>query len=216
MQIPTITGEPRTVGNRHSNERLRRAGKIPGVIYGRGEPNESVAVSAHELGLALASQSHLVKLAVDGRENSYLIKDVQYDHLMRSPLHIDLMRVSLTEKVRVKVALEFKGTAKGTTAGGVLMHPMTEIEIECLPLEIPEVIRVNVEPLEVGQSLHVRELSLPPGVTALTDGNATVAAVFAKKEELPTVTAAAEGEAAAEPEVIGRQAKTEEAEAEGA
>lgn len=207
MQIASVAGEARELGGRHANDRLRRRGMIPGIVYGHGETPENVAVSLHDLEQALHRMQHVIKLNIAGAETPFLIKQVQYDHLQRTPLHVDLMRVDLNERVRgIKVGLEFKGTPVGVRAGGVLTTVITDVEIECLLTEIPEVIRVNIDNLGLGEAIHVRELELPPGVKAMAAPDATVIAVRHKKTDEP-IAAAAEGEAAAEPEVIGRVAK---------
>lgn len=205
MQIASVTGETRKPGGRHANERLRRRGLIPGVVYGHGEQPETVAVSLHDLERALHHLQHVINLKVGAAETPFLIKEVQYDHLQRTPLHVDLMRVDLNERVKVKVALEFKGTPVGVREGGVLTTIIADLEVECLLAEIPETIRVNIDNIAIGGSLHVRELDLPAGVTAITPADATVVAVRHKKTDAPV--AAVEGEAAVEPEVIGRVAK---------
>lgn len=213
MQIASATGERRTPGGRHANERIRRRGLVPAVIYGHGEAPETVSISRHDLEWALAHSRHVLALRIDGREMRYLIKEVQYDHLQKTPIHVDLMRVDAGERVRVKVALELRGVPQGVRAGGVLLQTVGDLDVECGLLEIPDAIRADVAHLGLHEALHVRELELPPGVKALHDPETVVAVVRAKREEVP-VAAPAEAEAAAEPEVIGRVAR-EESEEEG-
>jgi large subunit ribosomal protein L25 len=213
MQIASVSGEKRAVGGRHANERVRRRGLVPAVIYGHGEPPETVSISRHDLELALAHARHVIALQIDGRETRYLIKEVQYDHLQKTPIHVDLMRVDASERVRVKVALELRGVPQGVRNGGVLLQTMGDLDVECPLLEIPESIRVDIAHLGLNQSLHVRELELPPGMKVLHEPETAVAVVRAKREEVP-VAAPAEAEAAAEPEVIGRVAR-EQPEEEG-
>jgi large subunit ribosomal protein L25 len=219
MEIANIRGEARRPGGRHANERLRRRGLVPAVIYGHGEDNETVAVSRHDLELALAHMSHVIRLEVDGRQTQYLIKDVQYDHLQEAPLHVDLMRVDATERVRVKVALELRGEPVGTHEGGELIHIITDLDVECPLLEIPEVLRQSVKALELGQALHVRELELPTGVRPLLEPDDIVAVVRPRRgvpvaEEEEEVEAPVK-EGAAEPEVIGKGPKEGEGDAGG-
>ncbi len=210
MQIATIQGEVRKPGGRHANERLRRRGLIPAVVYGHGEAPETIALVRHDLDLALENHSHVIEVKLDARSERYLIKEVQYDHLQKDALHVDLMRVDAEERVEVKVAIELKGTPIGVREGGELHHLITDLDIECGLLEIPDVIRVNVADLAIGQALHVGELQLPPGVKALDSPDTVVCAVRLKKVAAAAPAAAPEGEAApAEPEVIGRVAKEE-------
>ncbi|MBL8879484.1 MAG: 50S ribosomal protein L25 [Phycisphaerales bacterium] len=213
MEIATIKGEKRTVAGKHANERLRRGGHTPGVIYGHNETPEAIAVSSHDLQQALAHMTHVVSLDMGGKKTTYLLKEVQYDHLQRTPLHIDLMRVDPNEKVRVTVPVHTRGEPKGAGAGTSLVMVLADLHIECPLLAIPDAIMVNVSHLEVGHSIHVKELTLPQGVTALHQPDDIVCVLRTLKTEEPTATVAVEG-APAEPEVIGRVAK-EKGEGEG-
>lgn len=212
MQIASVMGEAREVGGRHANERLRRRGMVPAVIYGHQQTPETVALSLHELSLALARLQHVVTLNLGGQATHYLIKEVQYDHLQRTPIHVDLMRVDANEKVRVEVAFELRGTPAGIADGGELVSVLNELHVECPLLEIPELIRVKIEHLKIGDALHVREIELPPNVRALHEPEDVVLLVRMKKTAAEAV-AAVDGAAVAEPEMIGRVAKEEPPEA---
>ncbi|MCA9245001.1 MAG: 50S ribosomal protein L25 [Phycisphaerales bacterium] len=210
MHVANLKGERRKLGGKENN-RIRNRGLIPGVIYGHKEDPEFVSVGVKELRLALDELQHVVSLDIGAGVAQYLIKDVQYDHLNKDPIHIDLMRVDANERVRVRVAVELKGDPHGAHEGGVLTHVMTEIEVECGVMAIPELIEPNVSHLGLNESLHVRDLKLPEGVVALSDPDDVIATVKAHRGvvEAPVV----EGEeAAAEPEMIGRVAKTDEPE----
>jgi len=210
----TSGGQKRPLAGHHANARLRKEGLVPAVIYGMGKATEHIAVSRRELLTALEHSAHVVTLVMDGREEQYLIKEVQYDHLQKLPLHLDLMRVDLTKKVRVSVPLDFRGTAAGQAVGGVVIHVMADIEVECLVTNIPESIRVRVDGLQLGQSLHVRELELPSGVAALAGPDDIVCVCRTPRGGLEEAPAAAEGEAAsAEPEVISKGLKDKDEEA---
>jgi large subunit ribosomal protein L25 len=214
MEIGKIRGEVRQPGNRHANQRLRRRGLVPAVIYGHGQEPETVAVSQHDLRLVLG-HAHVVQLEMaDGEGKQYLIKDVQYDHLQKDLMHVDLMRVEAHERVEVKVPVQLKGEPKGIHEGGELVQLITDLEVECPLLAIPELITHNVKQLGVDENLHVRDLVLPPDARALHEPDEIVAVVRMKKVEEEEVVAAAPAEAAeaagAEPEVI-RRAKEEEA-----
>lgn len=209
MQIATIKGETRKVAGRNANERIRRAGMVPGVVYGHGEATEFVAVSQRDLEGVLNKQAHVVKLSVGGNEKQYFIKDVQYDHLQKTPIHIDLLRVDPNERIKVSVPIELRGTPVGLSVGGEIIQPISDLEIECKLVEIPETIRVKIDHLNLGQAIHVKELELPKDVKALHHPEEVVISVRLKKVDVPVAAAAApaEGAAAAEPEVIGRIAK---------
>lgn len=209
MDIATIQGETRTLGGRHANDRLRRQGLVPAVIYGHGKDPEYVSLSRHDMELALAHLQHVVQLKVGGREQQYLIKDVQYDHLQKTPIHVDLMRVDPNERVRVKVAIDLRGTPAGTLKGGTLVQVLAEAEIECLLLKIPDSIRARVDHLELNDMLHVREIEVPPDVKILHSPDDIVAVVHPPRTTVtPEAEAAAPAEGA-EPEVISKGVKEE-------
>ncbi len=213
MEMTKIRSEPRQPGNRHANERLRRQGLVPAVIYGHQETPEAVSLSRHDLDLALQHATHVVRLAVGGQERPYLIKEVQYDHLQKDPLHVDLMRVDEHERVKVRVPVALKGVPKGVLAGGELVQVLADVEVECPLLAIPEAVYCNVKDIEIDQMLHIREMEFPADVKPLHDADDIVLLVRVKKaEEGPAAPAEAAAEAAAaEPEVIGKKAKEEEA-----
>jgi large subunit ribosomal protein L25 len=209
MEIAKLEAAPRQVGGTRAARRLRRVGKLPGIVYGHQEAAETVIVDAHELGLLLEHGAHLVELQMSDKAQPALIKDVQYAYLGTDPVHVDFVRVARDERVTVKVPLEFKGTPVGINEGGLLDMELVDLEVECLATEIPDSIRVNVAALKIGDSIHVKDLELPGSVTAASAPEAIVCAVRAKKEEVEAAPVA-EGEAAAEPEIITR--KKEEAE----
>ncbi len=217
MEIATIQGETRQLGGRHANDRLRRRGLLPAVIYGHGQPPEYVSLSRHDTELALAHMQHVVRLKINGREEQYLIKEVQYDHLQQKPIHVDLMRVDVNERVKVRVPLELRGTPQGTQQGGTLVQVLAEVEVECLLLKIPDALRARVDHLGLNEQLKVRDIEAPPDVRILADLDDVVAVVHP-----PRGTAEAEVEAAApaegaEPEVIAKgKAEEEESEEGGA
>jgi large subunit ribosomal protein L25 len=217
MQIANLKGEARQPGNRAANRRLRKRGLVPAVIYGHEQAPETAAVSLHDLLLALEHLQHVVRLEIDGQQQQYLVKDVQYDHLQKTPIHVDLMRVDPNERVQVKVPVELKGEPHGVHEGGVLVHVISDLEVECRLLEIPEVIRPSVAHLGVGQVLHVKDVELPERVEPLHDPDDIVATVRAKRgvqAEEEEVEEVAE-EPSKEPEVIGRTGKEEEDAREG-
>lgn len=195
-------------------KRLRDTGLVPGVIYGHGEDVLPVTLPRREVSIHLNKGAHVFELQVDGKQERVLVKDVQYDHLGSEVIHVDFARVSFDERVTVTVPLELKGEPKGAEEGGVLTQVIANLEVECLVLEIPDAIRHNVSEMGLNDVLHIKDLKLPPGVKAMQDGELIVATV---KEVLEEVAApAAEGEGAAEPEVIGRKAAEGEEAAEGA
>lgn len=213
MEITQLPAEKRDSLGTKVSRRLRKAGKLPAIIYGHGQAPESVAVPVHDLRTVLEHGAHLVELKINGAAQQCLIKDVQFDHLGILPVHADFARVDLNERVKVRVPIEFRGTAVGVLEGGLLDHDMVDIEIECLVTEIPDSIRVNVAHLKLGQSLHVKEVEMPGTIKAISPPEAIVASVRAKAAEIE-VTAPTEEAATAGPEIIGRKEKVEEGEAE--
>jgi large subunit ribosomal protein L25 len=186
-----------------ANKRLRDTGILPGVIYGHKQAVLPIALTRKEVANHLQHGAHLFSLALDGQKETVLVKEVQYDHLGIELIHIDFSRVDLNERVKITVPLELKGTPKGEADGGVLQQLITDLEIECVVTDIPDMIRFNVSELGLNSVLHVKDLVLPPNVKTLQDGEFIVATV---KEIIETAAPAVEGETA-EPEVIGRKAE---------
>jgi large subunit ribosomal protein L25 len=199
------------LGSRYS-QRSRYEGKIPGIIYGHGEGNLPVELDRHEIEVALRHGARLLKADLDGQEKNLLIKDVQYDFMNKTLIHVDLMPVSLDETVEITVPVVLRGTPVGLSEGGALTQPLLNLRIRCLVTAIPEEIRVNVAALHVNEQIRVSELVLPEGVKAMDAADHPVVAisiVVEKEEEVAPVEAVVAG-----PEVIG--AKVEEGEEEAA
>jgi large subunit ribosomal protein L25 len=217
MGIACLKSERREPKGKKEAARLRRRGLIPAVIYGHKKAPESVAISLHELTLTLGHMAHVLKLEATGDEQ-FLIKEIQYDHLQKTPIHVDLLRVDPNERVHVKVSIELRGTPAGSHEGGTLVQVMTEIELDCLLTSIPDSLRPSVSELGVSEVLQVKDLELPAGAKAMHGPDDVVATVRAPRggtdeEEAPVV----EGEEAEgkEPERIGRTAKETEDKAGG-
>ena len=196
-----------------ANKRLRDAGHVPGVIYGHKEAVVPVTLPKRELVHHLHHGAHVFDLAMDGKSEKVLVKEIQYDHLGSTVLHVDFARVSLDERVEVTVPLELKGTPKGEADGGVLTQVIAELEVECLVTDIPDVIRHNISEMALNDVLHIRDLKVPAGVRIVQDGELIVATV---KEVVEETAADAVAAGSAEPEVIGRKAEEGAEGAEGA
>lgn len=218
MQVATINGETRTQRSRSALRNLRNRGLVPAIVYGHKETPEMLALSAHDLDLALEKMAHVVKVKLGAREEQYLLKDVQYDHMQATPMHVDLMRADLTERLTVRVPIELRGEPHGIHEGGVLVQIADSLEVECCLLDIPESIRPNVSHLGLNEALQVKDIDLPDGVTATGKPDEIIATVTAKRgvteEEAAASEEGVEG-APAEPELIGRKAKDEEGDSEG-
>lgn len=173
--------------------RLRRSGRIPAVMYGRSGKAFAIDLDALEFtnGVKSISESTIVKLEIDGSAHEAFVKDTQRNILNGKILHIDFYEVESGKILRAKVPLHVVGTAAGTREGGILEVPLHEIEVECLPKDLPEGIDVDVSALKANQSIHVRDLKLAAGIRVLSSGDQVVALVkFAKGEG--TATEAAE------------------------
>jgi large subunit ribosomal protein L25 len=211
LTIGTISAAPRTAFGKRVTRKLREAGSIPVIIYGHGEPPVAVSLLEHEVEVALDHGARTLTLRLNGSEQQLLIKDVQYDHLGEAPIHLDLVRFDVHERVTVTVGVELRGVPKGVGAGGVLEQYHAEIEVECLVTDIPGTLHPFVTELELGQTLYARDIAIPQGVVLVTDENERIASVreLAAEVEAPGAEEGAAGEAA-QPEVITRGKKEEE------
>ena len=171
-------------------KKLRRKGFIPGVVYSK---NFNLLIKVPKEGLKELkaihfSESVLIEMEIedynqDGKILPVLIKDVQYHPLKEEVLHIDFFKVSLKEKIRTKVPLVLKGEPEGVKLGGVLEQLLWEVEIEVYPTDIPEKIEVDVASLNIGSSLHIGDLELPPKIKILESKETPIVTLVAKKEE---------------------------------
>jgi large subunit ribosomal protein L25 len=188
--------------------RLRRDGKLPAILYGHGEQNVALAVDAHELDSVIRHGGRLVNLK-GGLSETALIRDVQWDAFGAHVLHLDLTRVSAQESVEVTVPVELRGEAIGAKQGGMIEHLIHDISVECSASAIPERISVNINDLDVGNSITVADIEVPPRVTILIPEDTTLVQCVAAGVEVEEEEAM-EAEAGAEPEVIGRKAEDSE------
>jgi large subunit ribosomal protein L25 len=226
--VNLVEAQARTEESRGKNvaRRLRRAGSIPGVVYGAKKPAMAVSLDPKQITQILHSQSGhntIFQLKVGEESAQAMIVDWQYEPVYGALLHVDLKRVAMDERLRVKVPVLLQGEAAGVKQqSGILEQLQREVEIECLPGDIPSHIDVDVSDLVFGKVLRVNDLPHDPKWRFLTDANRPVAHIVSVKEEVvPTPEAAAEAATAApaEPEVIkkGKQEVPEEgAEAEAA
>ena len=205
--------EPRTNLGTKASKALRKLGKLPGIIYGHNETPVAVSLDEHFVEVALAQGARIFDVIVAGKTERCLIKDVQWDTFGQTPIHIDLARVDIDERVTVNVGIELRGVPKGIADGGVLDQHMASIEVECLATEIPDTLAPFVTDLGIGDSLLVKDLPLAEGVVPQADPEDRVATVnvlaIAVEEEEEEVVDTGE-EAGGEPERIGRVRKDEE------
>ncbi|HOG49620.1 MAG TPA: 50S ribosomal protein L25 [Lentisphaeria bacterium] len=176
---------------------MRRAGQIPVVVYGHGKAASSMSVASSLLGQLLQHPGLVEMTCGDGSKRLTILKAAQRHPISNDILHLDFQEVKMDELITSEVRLTAEGEAAGIRQGGQLEQVMFELEIECLPMDTPDMIRVDVSGLELDEALHVRDLVLPEGVTAVTDGDLLVFQVRTPKAELPEETEA-ETEAAEE------------------
>ena len=203
-----VQGDKREASTKNAARRVRKSGKIPATVYGAGKASLSVSVDPKLLGQILHSASGhntIFDLALDGESSKAMIVDWQKDPIKGTLLHVDLKRIAMDKKMRVSVPVHLTGVAEGVkTQGGILEQMVREIELECLPADIPSSIDVDISHLAFGQVLRVKELPHGGKLHFITDEETPVAHVTHVKEVV-TPTVAEEAAAAAtpaEPEVI--------------
>jgi large subunit ribosomal protein L25 len=210
----TIAAETRDSRGKNEARRLRVKGSMPAIVYGaQGDP-EPVAISPKEIGKILNSKTGhntIFNLSLAGGDSTpVMIIDWQYDPIKDSLLHVDLKRIDLTKRIHVKVPIATHGDPKGVKLQGGLLELITrEVEIDCLPDEIPEQFDIDVSELSIGQSIRAGDVPLPGSVKLLSTPDAVIAHVVSLKAEEP---APGESAAVAEPEVVKKGKKEGEAE----
>jgi len=220
-----LEAQPRTPGTKNDARRVRRSGKIPAVLYGAGKDVAPLSVDPRQVLRILHSASGhntIFELSLNGGERTKaMIVDWQFEPIKGKLLHIDLKRIAMDQKLTVMVPIVLKGEAAGVKQqGGILEQVLREIEIECLPGNIPALIEADVTELVFGKVLRVADLPRSDNFKVLTDENQSVAHIISVKEEVAPAPEAVAAEAAAvpaEPEVIkkGKQEAEEEAAEEG-
>ena len=210
METLEIHADAREKIKKRDAKRLLRNGKIPGILYGPKMQSVSLEFDQREFSNRIAGLegSHLVRLkssTASLADKVALVKNMQYHPISGDVIHADLYEVDLTAKITVHVPLHFIGKAAGVVRGGILQPIVREMEVECLPLDIPEFFDVDVSGLDIGDSVHIEDLAMPEGVTAIYESNLPVVSVVPPTvEEAPAAAAApVEGAevAAATPEV---------------
>ena len=219
MAIVPLSGAVRDRSGKGPARSARRAGHIPGVLYGHGQAATPLTVNQKEFINAIRhveGGNMIVSLKLGSGETTALVREVQLDPISHDIIHLDFQEVSLTEKVRVQVTVHLTGLATGVKDGGGILETIVRtVEVECLATSIPSFLEADVSALEVGDSLHASDLVLPEGVTLLTEADQTIATVVPPTVYEAPVVAEAAPAAAAEPEVITAKGKEGEEEAEG-
>ncbi len=165
--IVSLEVQPRTTTGGRAAAKIRKQGLIPGIIYGHKLDAVMVAVPFKELNHAIRVQhARTLRISLNGKSETVLIRELQWDYLGKDMMHIDFWRVDESERVKVVVPVELRGVPK-TSAGAVLDQPMHQVNIECAATAIPEFIRVDISTMTLATPIYVSDLQLPPGVTAL-------------------------------------------------
>ena len=221
--IHEITAERRTDQGKGASRRLRRAGKVPAVVYGAGQDAENIQFDHLALSLDARNDwfaSSILDLLVDGNRQKVLLRDVQKHPVKPQLLHLDFLRIDEAKPIRVYVSIRFLNQDKSPaakTSGVVISHNQTEVEVSCLPKDLPEHIDLDLSELELGDVVHMSDLKLPAGVEIPElklgkEYDHTVVSAQAVREEVEEVPAEAEGtegaaaEGAAAPAVAGADA----------
>lgn len=168
------------------SRRLRSAGRVPAVVYGKGMEPVCVSLDQKEFSEVIAGaggRNHILTVNGGGALNgeNVIVADLYQDCIKGTPLHVDLHRINLADKVKVHVRINLVGTSAGVKAGGFLDFAMHEVEVECLPVHIPEKINVEITDLAVGQTLHVSDIKAPVGAAILTDPSSPVVSILGRK-----------------------------------
>ena len=207
MQQFEINAETRVEQGKGASRRLRRAGKVPAIVYGADKDPQSIQVSNAEMLLHLqheAFYSHILTIKLDGNSERVVLKDLHRHPFKPIIVHMDLLRVAENEAITMRIPLHFlnEGVCVGVkTEGGVISHLMSDVEIQCLPKDLPEYIAVDIGELHVGHTLHLSDLTLPEGVEIVDDPEQGVVSCHQPRvvveEEAAAEAAAAEGAVAA-------------------
>jgi large subunit ribosomal protein L25 len=210
MAEQKLVAEPRAGTGKGFARKLRAAGRVPAVLYGSGVESTPLSVDSKDLFHVLhtgAGTNVLVDLVVDGDEHLIIPRDVQRDHIRGRFVHVDFLAVRRDEKLHLSVPVRLVGDSVGVKVGGVVEHHLWELEVECLPADVPEAIDADISALEIGMSLRVSDLVAPRGTTILTNPEESVVAV-----QQPQMAVEVEEEEAAEGEAVEGEAPEGEGE----
>jgi len=208
MATIKIAAESRTTVGTGSANKLRRTGKVPAVIYGRGGDTIAIAIDRMQIEKAMRENAQTFELSVDGKTDTVLLCDAQFDLSGESCTHADFQRVDATQTVEVDIEVKLKGDAIGIKAGGQLDHALHSIKVRCLPNAIPESVTAIVDGLDLGDVLRAGDLELPAGVELADKPERAIAAVHHPGGEDEAGEGEVDGEGGegglSEPEVIGK------------
>ncbi len=202
MELQPLKVTTRTESGKGGARQTRRAGNVPGVLYGLSADPVQLKVDARDFDYLLqGSQGAHALLQLEFEDQPDLngpamIKDVQYHPVQDNVTHTDFLRIDLSKKIHTVVPIRFEGNSLGVIEGGVIDYQTREIEVSCLPMEVPEAIAISIEALEIGDSIHVKDLVIPENIELLTSADRALAAVHAPRVIVEEVVAEEEGELA--------------------
>ena len=205
-----LKAEIREKTGSHAVKHVLKQGRIPAIIYGHKEEPIAVSLDEHNFMEGLHHGHRLIDVEIGNKKQKTIVKDLQYDCLGKKVLHIDLMRVDVTEKITVTVPVELKGTAPGTNEGGIVEQHASEIEIECMATNIPNNLVVSVKELQVNGIIHAEDIKLPEGMTLVSPDDTILVTCHVVAEA--KTTDELEMEEPSAPEVIGESKESEESE----
>ncbi|ACL70867.1 50S ribosomal protein L25/general stress protein Ctc [Halothermothrix orenii] len=217
MERYNLKAEVRKDTGKGVARKLRRNGLIPGVIYGKTRKPQPLAVDAKDLNKVVGGNAILDMTLVDGdkeEKETAVVKDLQRDPVQGNILHVDFQHISMTDKLTVSVPVHIVGNARGVVAGGVLQQLAREIEVECLPTDIPDEIEVDITDLGLGDSLSVGDIEPPANTDFITPEDEVIVTIVAPSEAVEEEVPAEDEEIMPEPEVIGEEDEGDEEEPE--
>ena len=200
--IAKLTGELRTEHGSTACRRLRKSGRVPANLYGHGQDPAMLSVDEDALKTLVTTGARVVDLQLNGKSETALIREVQWDTFGMFVKHFDMMRIDAQQRIHVEVPIVLRGTAPGILAGGIMEQPVHKLHVECLAIEVPDFIAVKVVHLDLNQSIHVRDLTdLPAGLVVKSSPDMVIVHIVQPQAEEASADATAPGE----PEVIGKK-----------
>ncbi|MCA9015863.1 MAG: 50S ribosomal protein L25, partial [Planctomycetaceae bacterium] len=181
--LPRISAFKRDKLGSIESRRIRRAGRIPAVVYGHEQEPAHVCVEDHDLQNLIKNRERVFEIDVDGQVEETILRDLQWDTFGTQILHVDLMRINASERVTVEVPVQLRGTSPGVVSGGILEQPLHSLELDCLAHSIPDNIPVRINALEMGDAIHVRDIEVPRGAKFHNAEDQVVVHVLAPKGE---------------------------------
>jgi large subunit ribosomal protein L25 len=194
-----LAAEFRDGQGKGASRRLRHAGKVPAILYGGHKEPRAISLDHQKLMTLVDNEkfySSIINIVVGDKKQAAILKDMQMHPARNAIVHVDMQRVTETEKIRIHIPIHFKGEAASPgvkTEGGVVSHRIADVEVSCLPKDLPEFIELDLSGMHINESKHLSDLPLPPGVTipSVAKGNATVVSIHPPRAEEPEPTAEA-------------------------